>query len=406
MEFNRKVVYMIGTRNSRLKLMKTILNVSISVLLIGIWFWYMLLVANSPVVYDETFQKILRQMIIGFVLVFIVLFLNTYQTVKNNERGSYSLILVGGFFSIVWIMMYREASFALMTDAMAMIYKKWVMIAAIIISLLVLFIQIGVFIVHYYRKQAKFKAKEKFRKKLYVKAFPQENKVVFSGIQFAEFMKYVEKPIDNLLLIEDNYFGEKYAFNFALVEDEKLLEDLTKEDVYNYGEFCFVDYATPQRIHDLKDEEIAELLYMGHMFKAFHSPFIESLGNDFCYLGRDDGWSCTLYCKNMYDFMHVLCNKIIVNDISRENTYKSSKDLQEKLLELATKGLLIDLNEVFHKEEGLEVKLYVVGSISYMDDVLNNWEELKDTAIDVYLFHHENGETSVDGGHMKRRTQM
>ncbi len=228
---------------------------------------------------------------------------------------------------------------------------------------------------------------KKIRTKIYVKVSPENNEVVFSGIEFAEFIEYLPKPIENLMLITGGssiiLAETNVERGLELFEGFALIKKLIKQDIYNLGNFCFVDYASAGNTSGLSEEQIAELLYMGHMFKPLHLPFFDQLRNRFAYLAHDDGWYCKLYCKNLLDFITVLCKKITA-DAPIKDICEPSNDVKEKVLKLTTDGLLIDLDESSRKSGSLEAKLYVIGAYSDMDTILNNYQKLKESATQIH----------------------
>lgn len=227
---------------------------------------------------------------------------------------------------------------------------------------------------------------KKSRTKIYIKIHPEENKIIYSGIEFHEFIRFLPKPMENLILIKGDYIGNKYAHNFEILEGVEEIEKLLKEDIYSFGNFCFADYAVTDTVNELSDQQIAELLYIAHMIQPLSSPFFSTLQNRFIYLAHDDGWYCKLYCKEILDFIPVLLGKIISRFKMPVAVYPD--DISKRLLKLATDGLLIDLEEVnCIKGSTLEVKLYTVGDYSDMDYVLNNFEQLKAGALHInYMY--------------------
>jgi len=222
------------------------------------------------------------------------------------------------------------------------------------------------------------------RTKVYIKAIPQKGEFVYSGIEFAEFIQYVPQPIENLMIITggSNVILCETDFDrgFELFEGDDLIEKLTKENVYGLGDFCFVDYSSPHKTDKLSEEQIAELLYMGHMFKPLRSPFFEELCNNFVYLAHDDGWYCKLYSRNLTDIITVLCKKIVA---SNNNICDPAESIKERILQLTVDGLLIDLDELSHKDGCIEAKFYTVGEYSDMDSIQNNLQHIKSGASKV-----------------------
>ena len=221
---------------------------------------------------------------------------------------------------------------------------------------------------------------KKPRTKIYIKISPEESKIVYSGIEFSEFIEFLPKPIENILLIEGDYWGNKQAHNFELLEGREI-ENLAKEDVYSFGNFSFVDYAHTAAVNGLSNQQVAELLYLAHAARPLSSPFFAPLENRFAYLAHDDGWYCKLYCRDLRDFTPVLLGKIM----ARAGIVAGicSDVISDKLISLAKTGMLIDLEEMVCAEGTITVELYTVGEYSNMDDVLNNFERLKANAAQI-----------------------
>ena len=224
-------------------------------------------------------------------------------------------------------------------------------------------------------------------RKIYVKAFPENNELIYTGIEFAEFMRFLTQPIENIMIITGGCvcigIDTRFERKLELFEGPALVEKLTQENVHSFGNFCFVDYVSPDKTSQISEQQIAELLYMGFMFQPLHSPFFEPLQNRFAYLAHDDGWFCRLYCRSLCDFMTVLCKKII-SPKPVQNIAEPTEQIKESMLELATDGLLIDLGELSCKSHSAEVKLYTVGEYSDMDEILNYFQNIKDSASRTY----------------------
>ena len=223
----------------------------------------------------------------------------------------------------------------------------------------------------------------KTRTRIYVKISPEKSEIVYSGIEFAEFVSYLSQPIENLMLItggSSTIFAEtNLERGLELFEGRNLIGKLTKQDIHNFGNFCCVDYAAVGNASNLSEEQIAELLYMGHMFKPLRSPFFEPLHNRFAYLAHDDGWYCKLYCRNICDFIDVLCKKTVAH-MPIKSICEAPNDIKEAMLKLATEGLLVDLDEFSCKAESVETILYTVGEYSDMDAIQNNLKDIKSSA--------------------------
>ncbi len=149
----------------------------------------------------------------------------------------------------------------------------------------------------------------------------------------SEFVKYAPAEICNLLLIKSEYYGAQlnWKSRFEFVEHNDI-GHLLKDDIYNYGDFCWVDFNKIEEVDELEPVEIAELLYLGHMFEPLKSPFFDKIQNKYAYLAHDDGWFCRLYCRDYADFGEIIANKItdMVSTSKRRKIYPFSHDLKEE----------------------------------------------------------------------------
>jgi hypothetical protein len=234
---------------------------------------------------------------------------------------------------------------------------------------------------------------KKARTKIYVKATPERNEVVFSGIEFAEFINYLPSPVENLLLMKGDYRGNKREYNFELLEGKAFVEKLATEDIRSFGDFSFIDYQAAGAAASLNGQQVAEILYMAHLGKPLKSPFFEPLQNRFAYLAHDDGWYCKLYCRELNHFLSVVFAKT-VNGTGFPVPKTSSAALEE-LSRLSIYGILIDLDDRFAKKGTVETIIYTVGEYSDMDKVLNNIQQMKHNASQISNLHCSKGEWAI-----------
>jgi len=220
---------------------------------------------------------------------------------------------------------------------------------------------------------------------IYAKLSPERNEAVFSGIKFVDFIECTPIPIENILLPKPVGIGNRYFKRFELLEEKNDISKLKLQNIYSYGDFCFIDYANMESVSELTEEQIAEILYLVHMYKPLKSPFFDALQNNYVYLSHDDGWYCKLYCKEQQALTSLLLNKLLksINELCRNTVISLPGDLSEKVAKLSTRGMLLQLeissqrSKTIERNNGVTVKLYEVGEYENMDDLFSNLDNVR-----------------------------
>src|SRR5690606_13912669 len=105
----------------------------------------------------------------------------------------------------------------------------------------------------------------------------------------------------------DGHFHMNTKFDYVNQEN---IKQLITDNVYDYGDFCWLDFDDEEKLDLLSNEEIAELLFLGHMKNHLRAPFYGKLSNRFAYLADEDGLLNKTYYKSWVDFYHVLGTSI------------------------------------------------------------------------------------------------
>lgn len=223
----------------------------------------------------------------------------------------------------------------------------------------------------------------KKRNKVYVNVNDKNHEIIYTGISFCEFMKYLPQKVTNILLLKADYISDKNVNNFELIEGKQNLKIFSEEDIYNYGDFSFVDYSESECIKLITDNQIAELLFLSHMCRPLATPFYESLNNRFVYLSHDDDYFCKLYCRDVYDFLGVLNGKIInmIRVFTKIKISNIDKGILDILYDFSKNGLLLDFEDMVIKDTEIIIDIFTVGKYKNIDEVLNNSQSLKNNAI-------------------------
>lgn len=212
----------------------------------------------------------------------------------------------------------------------------------------------------------------KLRNLFYFNANKSNNEIVCYGLQFFEFVKYAPVEVNQLILMKSEFLrmNPLSKTGFKIVEKEDM-SDLLNEDIYNYGDFCWVNFNKRENVENLEPMEIAELLYLGHKFEPLKSPFFDKIQNKYAYLAHDDGWFCRLYFRNYSDLQEIVANKIVgmVSVDKRRKINPFGDDLKEKLTDIAEDGLLIDFGNVIKGNNAIKIPVHSIGKFTNMDEM-------------------------------------
>ncbi len=212
--------------------------------------------------------------------------------------------------------------------------------------------------------------------------------ILSSGIQFPDFIKGIPDKPSNLLLLkhkfEDGYYNMHTRLSFATSENvEQLLED----EVFRYEEFCWVDFSDEEDLNELTGQELAELLYLGHIKSPLRPPFYRILGNQFVYLTEEDGLFNKIYYKKWEHFFSMI-GVVISHRVSpgRERTlfgrrkYRPAPFVPAEIMQLLggqmREGVVFSFDKTAGDRLKIEVPIWIVGDFMDMDEMYEEYMQL------------------------------
>ena len=152
---------------------------------------------------------------------------------------------------------------------------------------------------------------------IYVHLNQTDQYVMSYGIEFDEFAAAFSGSLNHLLLLKHRFDDADFNMHTLLEYcPEDRIKKLAGEDVYSYGDFCWIDFIEEEVLNELSGQELAELLYLGHQKQHLKLPFYNKLGNRFVYLAHDDGWFNKIYYRSFKDFFHLL-SEVIADKVPR-----------------------------------------------------------------------------------------
>ncbi|MDP4086419.1 MAG: hypothetical protein Q8934_17675 [Bacillota bacterium] len=224
---------------------------------------------------------------------------------------------------------------------------------------------------------------------IYIHLNQTEQFVMSYGIEFDEFAKALSGSLNHLLLLKHRFDDTEFNMHTLLeyCPDIKVAK-LAEEDVYEYGDFCWIDFVEEEGLNELTGQEIAELLYLGHLKQHLRVPFYNKLENRFVYLAHDDGWFNKIYYRSFKDFFHML--SISISDklgelklektllgIRKKRTYPPvNKEILLSLTPFIKEGICISLKDADHQRGRVEIPIWVIGDFANMDDMYEEYEEI------------------------------
>lgn len=142
-----------------------------------------------------------------------------------------------------------------------------------------------------------------FIKHLYVHLNELNQFVIFSGLNFHEFVSSVDQ-LENLLLLKNGVENDEGSFNMhtrlAFVEESELAK-FAKLMSDKKGDLCWIDFSDEKKLNLLTPQEQAELLYIGHKSEPIRTPFYHQLQNRFVYLEKKDDKMTKVYFRELND---------------------------------------------------------------------------------------------------------
>lgn len=212
--------------------------------------------------------------------------------------------------------------------------------------------------------------------------------VISYGIEFPEFIKALPVRPANLLLLkhnfEDGHFNMHTMLDYA---DSEMYPKLSADDVYGYGDFCWIDFEDEADLDQLSGQEIAELLYLGHFKDHLHAPFYRKISNNIVYLAGDDGWYNKTYYK-VWNHFYSMLGGVISDKINNHKektlfTLRKKKDVPtipdeilHSFISHMKEGIAFGIDKAVRNRHQVEIPVWVIGDFYDMDAMQEEYESV------------------------------
>lgn len=209
----------------------------------------------------------------------------------------------------------------------------------------------------------------------YIKLCPADNCLIAAGLEFRTFMDAIPVKPSNMLLLSSAFYEAKWDRDIRMeYVDENILPRLYDDDVYNYGDFCWVDYENDACRAALTGQEIAELLYLDRFGKPLGGAFFPSLKNRYFYMTHDDGHWLKIYMRDMDDARAIVEHKLVSELKGRKRSISPiPSDIYRQIHEACLRGVVFD----FEGASCSGVHFYVVDDVGNMDELHEGLDRLR-----------------------------
>ncbi|MBM7649407.1 hypothetical protein JOC78_002360 [Bacillus ectoiniformans] len=221
---------------------------------------------------------------------------------------------------------------------------------------------------------------------IYVHLNTAHQYTVSYGVEFHEFVRSLPRELNHLVLLKHGYNESEFNMHtrFEYVDSEDISK-LLKEDIAEYGSFCWIDFEDTDGLNELDGQEIAELLYLGHSKDHLRRPFYSKLNNRFVYLSQDDEWFNKTYYRNTSDFYHMLGRAISLKlgHFRSERSFFGlkkglplppiPKEIMASFTDKMKEGMVFSLSKAAQNRASVEIPVWVIGDFSNMDEMFEEY---------------------------------
>lgn len=216
----------------------------------------------------------------------------------------------------------------------------------------------------------------------------EKNEVFSCGATFLDFMKFIGDKPENILLLKslfgDGQWNDEIRLDYV---DSDNMINLINDDVYSYGDFCWVDYKDFSKIENISKMELAELLYLGHMFQPLYEANMKWLDNKYVYTAHDDDFYSRVFMEDINEYKSVIHGKILDALKGRKKHIEPlPEDLIDYIFEHSQDGILFDFEGISFYDGKTYLDIYKLGKNYNYDEIYDVLKRKKwFTNVSVYL---------------------
>ncbi|WP_022796729.1 hypothetical protein [Bavariicoccus seileri] len=209
------------------------------------------------------------------------------------------------------------------------------------------------------------------------------NQVLLKGLPLHKlFLKHPNLSPHKLLLLDDTRTVGTIdpVTKFTLLEEREDVEAYFSDVVDKIIKpVSWVDYQSKELVQQLTPPEIAELLYLNHIYTPMRSPFFYKLQNNMIFLALDQE-VYKIYQRHLNHFYVVLNDYIVgqITDLLAPKFFWQSKprpiqplltEQMEELLPLFREGMILSFDRVARGTTEVEIAIFMTENIEKTNQI-------------------------------------
>lgn len=184
----------------------------------------------------------------------------------------------------------------------------------------------------------------------YIKIDEENNSIITSGMTFKDFISGINQKPKNMLILKGFPYNCSWCKELGLeyITPEKM-EDFLQENVYHYGDFCWIDFQDKENLNFVTKQELAELLYLSHKKIPLQNFQFNTLKNRYVYLCHDDDYIVNIYMQSLEEYKDIIQYKILSELKGRKRSIEPIPEyIIDKLYDLFKEGYAFDFENAYN----------------------------------------------------------
>jgi len=237
-----------------------------------------------------------------------------------------------------------------------------------------------------------------FHDMIYFHSNRQERFVFSFGYTFEEFYQTLNEPNFNILLLKHSTDeGDLHLHTLLPYVLDENLEGFIARESYKNGPLCWIDFDDLSNLDLIEGQELAELLYLGHIKKHLRTPFYQTLNNQYVFLSDEGQSLIKMYYRN-FDKFYDFVSKLLSLKLSHLKMPKSwipfrrkieyppiDEHVIKKLDDFFSEGMILSLKYSTIKRNKVQIPFWNVGDVASIEGLEEEYEKASNQKPNGYI---------------------